>query len=116
MPMIVLCLSFFLKMLVDRTTTAHNAIDSALELPVDISFLSISLIVGFILTPNSNSILGLAWFSFYIVAAIFIVFIWRRSTERHQKQGHYMFLGFLNYLLSITGLYYSIKLLTGGIE
>lgn len=116
MPAIVLGLSFFLKMFVDRQTTANDAIGSALELPVDIIFLSISLIVGFILTPSANALMGFAWFGCYLVLAILIVFIWRRSTHNHINDGKYMFLGFFNYLLSISSLYFSIKLLTGGIQ
>lgn len=116
MPTIVLGLSFFLKMFIDRQTSANDAIGSALELPVDIVFLSISLIVGFILMPNANTLLGFAWFGCYLVLAILIVFFWRRSTHNHLNNGKYMGLGFLNYFLSISSLYFSIKLLTGGIQ
>lgn len=116
MPAIVLGLSFFLKMFIDRQTTANDAIGSALELPVDIVFLSISLIVGFILTPKANTLMGFAWFGCYLVLAVLIVFIWRRSTNNHINNGKYVGLGFLNYLLSIFSLYFSIKLLTGGMQ
>lgn len=115
MPAIVLGLSFFLKMFIDRQTTANDAISSALELPVDIVFLSISLIVGFILMPNTNTLMGFAWFGCYLVLAILIVFVWRRSTHNHITNGNYIGLGSFNYFLSIASLYYSIKLLTGGI-
>ncbi|GLG82262.1 MULTISPECIES: hypothetical protein [Acinetobacter calcoaceticus/baumannii complex] len=114
LPVIVLVLSFSLKMFIDRQTTAHDAISSALELPVDIIFLSISLIVGFILVPRADTLTGFVWFCAYLILAIVIVFIWRRSTNMHINNGKYIGLGFLNYLLSISSLYFSIKLLTGG--
>lgn len=116
MPIVVLGLSFALKMFIDRSTTVNDAICSALELPVDIAFLSISLIVGLTLTPNVDPQQGLAWFGFYICGAIIIVFIWRRSTNIHINSGNFFWLGLLNYLISITGLVFSIKLLTGGTQ
>ncbi len=118
MPVLVLGLSFMLKLFIDRSTTAPDAIVSTLELPVDIIFLSISLIVGFIIAPSGDAKSGLAWFAFYIFAAIFIVFLWRRSIKSFDSgsQKTVICLAGVNYFLAITALVNSIRLITGGAD
>lgn len=115
MPMIVLGLAFALKLFIDRTASIPDTISSTLELPVDITFLSISLIVGFTIAPSGETKEGLAWFALYVLVAIFIVFIWRRSVKCFESNSHKsaFWLGALNYLISITAIVHSIKLVTG---
>lgn len=115
MPAIVLGLSFALKLFIDRSTTLPDTIESVLELPGDITFLASSLIVGFTISSNGNAKEGLAWFSFYIFSAIFIVFLWRRSIKYFTNNSHVVAfcLAAINYLLAITALVNSIKLITG---
>ncbi|MCK4935307.1 MAG: hypothetical protein KAR84_00520 [Elusimicrobiales bacterium] len=114
MPIIVLGLAFALKLFIDRTASLPDAISSTLELPVDITFLAISLIVGFTIAPSGETKVGLAWFAFYVLGVIFIVFIWRRSIKCFETNSHKtaFFLGALNYLISITAIVHSIKLVT----
>jgi len=116
MPVVVLGLSFMLKLFIDRSTTAPDAIVSTLELPVDITFLSISLIVAYTIAPSGDSKAGLAWFAFYMFAAIFIVFLWRRSIKSFDAGSRkpVIFLAGANYFLAITALVNSINLITGG--
>ena len=112
----MLGLSFMLKLFIDRSTTAPDAIVSTLELPVDITFLSISLIVGYTIAPSGDSKAGLAWFAFYMFAAIFIVFLWRRSIKCFDagSKKAVIFLAGAHYFLAITALVNSITLITGG--
>jgi hypothetical protein len=116
MPVVVLGLSFMLKLFIDRSTTAPDAIVSTLELPVDITFLSISLIVGFTIAPSGDAKAGLAWFAFYMFAAIFIVFLWRRSIKSFDAGGRktVILLAGANYFLAISALVNSVSLITGG--
>lgn len=115
MPVVLLGLSFMLKLFIDRSTTAPDAIVSTLELPVDITFLSISLIVGYTIAPSGDSKAGLAWFAFYMFAAIFIVFLWRRSIKNFDSgsQKTVILLAGVNYFLAITALVNSVSLITG---
>ncbi|MBJ2181606.1 MULTISPECIES: hypothetical protein [Pseudomonas] len=115
MPAIVLGLSFMLKLFIDRSTTMPQAIESTLELPVDITFLAISLVVGFTISPTGNPREGMAWFAFYMFAAIFIVFFWRRSIK-YFDVGHVksvVCLAGANYLMAIFALVNSVNLVMG---
>ena len=116
MPIIVLGLAFLLKLLIDRSASIPDAISSTLELPVDITFLAMSLIVGFTIAPLGQAKEGMAWFALYVFGAILIVFIWRRSIKSFESNSHKtaFFLGVVNYLISITAIVHSIKLVTGG--
>lgn len=113
MPIIVLLLSFSLKLFIDRTTTVNDAITSSLELPVDIAFVSLSLIIGFTISPHGDPQLGLLWFCSYLIATIFIVVFWKKSINSYITNGKFFIFGSLNYVISITGLVLSIKLLLG---
>jgi hypothetical protein len=116
MPGMVLALSFALKLFIDRTATLPDAISSVLELPVDIAFLSMTLIVGYTLSPGSDAKIGLAWFSFYLLGTIFVVAIWRRSIAFFINESHLYSLGLgaMNYIISLVGIFQSVAFLTGG--
>lgn len=118
MPGVVLLLSFTLKMFIDRSTSGPDAIVSTLELPVDIIFLSISLITGYTLSQGGNPILGFAWFSIYIIGAIIIVVLWRRSIQYFDTNRFILILliATLNYALSITALVHSIGIISGSYD
>lgn len=114
MPLLVLALAFALKLFIDRTTTLPDAIESALELPVDIVFLATSLVVGYTISPSGSTKEGLAWFGFYILGAILIVFLWRRSRKSYDAKSSKTSLGLAaaSYFLSITALVFAIRLVT----
>jgi hypothetical protein len=115
MPAIVLGLSFTLKLFIDRSTTAPQAVESTLELPVDITFLAISLVVGFTISPSGDAREGMAWFAFYMFAAIFIVFLWRRSIRQFDSGsiGTVVFLAGANYFIAVTALVNAIGIVMG---
>jgi len=115
MPTIVLGLSFMLKLFIDRSTTMPQAIESTLELPVDITFLAISLVVGFTISPTGNPREGMVWFAFYMFAAVFIVFLWRRSIRSFDvgHVGSVVLLAGVNYAMAIFALVNSIGLVMG---
>lgn len=113
MPVIILVVSFLLKLLIDRSITLNDLIVSGLELPVDILFVALSLIVGFTLAPNNDVKEGLLWFSSYIAIGVFIVFLWRRSTALYTQQKNYYIFALLNYIFSLSAIVISINLITG---
>jgi len=116
MPAFVLGLSFMLKLFIDRSTTAPQAIESTLELPVDVTVLAMSLIVGFTISPTGNPREGMAWFAFYMFSAVFIVFLWRRSIKCFDAGSikTLLFLAGTNYLMALSALVNSIRLVMGG--
>jgi hypothetical protein len=113
MPVLLLVLAFMLKLLVDRSTTAPVFIESLLELPVDITFLAMSFIVAFTLGSSGKADEGMFTFLVYVVSAIAIVFIWRRSISLFENDKLFWSgsLGVLNYSISITGVVYALNLL-----
>ena len=112
MPILLLALSFVLKLVVGRNAESLDIISSLLELPVDMIFLSTVLIVGFTLSPSGDARQGLAWFSLYILGAIIVILLWRKSIRKSDK-GSYISaccLGGLNYLLSTGALMHSLEI------
>jgi hypothetical protein len=117
MPIAVLVLSFLSKLFIDRSTTMPQTIESILEFPVDITFLAISLIVGFTISPTGNPRDGMAWFALYMIFAILIVFLWRRSVKCFDNGWSWwlLFCAIINYPLAIYALINAIQLVSKGV-
>lgn len=117
MPSLVVAFAFIIKMFVDRTTTLPQAIEGLLELPADIAFFSISLVVGFIISKQSNFSIGIFWFVLYIVFSIVIVVLWRRSINQFDKKNHktFILLALINYLLASSMAVNIIRIMTTGV-
>ena len=124
MPILLLALSFVIKLLTDRSVNVFDFLRSLLELPTEIAFLAISLIVAFTISNDSNHGEGLAWFVAFMVGVIMIVFLWRRSeallintsgttTGFGTNKACFLAggLAILNYLIATSGLIYAIGLL-----
>ena len=113
LPVVLLMLSFLLKLLIDRSATVPTLIRSVFELPVDIAFLSISFVIAYTLYPLENRSDGLVYFVVYLVAAVIVVFLWRRSGKLYDQSRYILagVLAILNVALCVTGLVFSIQLL-----
>ncbi|HEM8293264.1 hypothetical protein [Providencia sp. SP181] len=106
LPVVLLALAFFLKLLIDRASTAPIFIQSLMELPVDIAFLAMSFAVAYTIKAGDKFGEGLLLFITYIIATILIVFFWRRSNACFERDC-YIFafiLSSVNYIASITGV------------
>jgi len=118
LPASLMVLAFLLKLLIDRSTTAPVLIKSLYELPVDMAFLGMSLIVAFTIGSKDNPSKGLFYFILYTMGAICVVFLWRRSIKYFEENKNTIsgFLAALNYSGTLLGAYISIKLVIGVIK
>jgi len=117
LPGVLLFVKFLLKLFVDRSATLPDFISATLALPVDIVFLSASLLAGYIITSSPGSIkVGLILFLCCIGLSLLIVFIWRRSdqlftTDRYKTAAACCI---LNFSAACATLIFSLSLLTTG--
>ena len=116
MPALLLIMSYLLKIFVDRSASLPDALSAFLELPVDVTFLATSLIVGFSLVKPENSNLGFVWFFGYLIGAFIVVILWRRSTKLFQSENYYSAipLVMVNYAIVGWALINAIELVSGG--
>lgn len=123
MPILLLVLAFVMKLFVDKVAGLFDFILSIFELPTEISFLAISMVVAYTISSPSNNKSGMCWFVAYLVAVFLVIVIWRRSTNlliqtsrgtqslnQNRKGVLGCMLGILNYTIAITCLVHSISL------
>ena len=114
LPGTILLLSFILKLVVDRTADVPALVASLCELPVDIALLATALIAAFTIGHADQLKAGMLSFILYIVAAICVVFFWRRSVrlfENERPIGCFL-LAALSYALSGWQLVHAVLLLS----
>lgn len=97
LPGVLLLAKFLLKLVVDRSATLPDFISAILALPVDIVFLSASLLAGYVISSPANVKEGLILFIGCICLSLVIVFLWRRSDGLFAKD-RYLVAGTLGLL------------------
>ena len=114
LPAAILLMAFLLKLFIDKTASNPDIIQALLELPVDVTFLAISFIAGFTISTPNRLQDGLLHFGFYLVGAILIVVLWRRSLRFFDSKRIWatISLGIFNFFLCAYGLLRAINLLT----
>lgn len=116
LPGVLMLAKFLVKLVVDRSATVPDFISATLALPVDIVFLSASLLAAHIISSPGNPKEGLALFMACICLSIVIVVLWRRSDGQFAKAKYVTaaMVGLLNIGASTSTLFYSLSLLTSG--
>ena len=116
LPGVLLLAKFLLKLVVDRSASLPDFISAILALPVDIVFLSASLLAGHVISSPDNVKEGLILFTGCICLSLVIVLIWRRSEGQFTKDKPLAAatLGLINIGAATTTLVYSLSLLTAG--
>jgi len=116
LPGVLLLAKFLVKLVVDRSATLPDFISAILALPVDVVFLSASLLAGHVISSPSNLREGLVLFMGCICLSIVIVFLWRRSEGQFTKDRYIAAAtcGLLNIGAATATLVYSLSLLTAG--
>lgn len=114
LPAIMLLLVFLLKLFLDRSANTADIVQGVLELPVEISFLSVSFIAAFILSKAGNVDGGLLCFISYIVISIVVIVLWRRSNRAflEDKLVRSSIMAVVNYGASLAILVQAIRLLS----
>jgi hypothetical protein len=112
LPLTLLVLAFVLKLSIDRTIKAPNLIQAICELPVDMIFLSLSFLIAFTLSDNTDTSKGLFYTLAFIVLATIIVILWRKSLKLYDlKNNFWILLLCLNLALSTLALFQSMDVL-----
>lgn len=116
LPGVLLLAKFILKLVVDRSATLPDLISAILALPVDIIFLSASLLAGHVISSSDNPKEGLILFIGCICLSLIIVLLWRRSEGLFTKDKYIVAatVGLLNIGIATITLVYSLSLLTSG--
>lgn len=111
LPVALLVLSFVVKMSIEREVDLPKALQSFLELPTDIMFLSSSLVIAYILVNSSEVGNGLLWFVGCVVLSIVIVLLWRKAeAQLAKKSWHALWICVVSYLIAIPILVLSISI------
>lgn len=110
LPLVLLGLQFSLKLFIDRRATAYNFITSVLEVPINMIFVSLTLLAAFIIAGIGDVQKAFILFLAILSILIFCIFIWRRSIEQFDKKYFYwtFSLGILNLILALPILVYII--------
>jgi hypothetical protein len=116
LPGVLLLAKFILKLVVDRSATLPDLISAILALPVDIIFLSASLLAGHVISSSGNPKEGLILFIGCICLSLIVVLLWRRSEGMFTKDKYIVAatVGILNIGMATITLVYSLSLLTSG--
>lgn len=118
MPLILISLAFSFKLFIDRTVTTPNAIEAILDLPADIAFFSLSILVSFTITQEDHRDQGFMLFAAFVVLSAVVIFLWRRSLSEFAAGKRLVpaVAGVVNYIITFSMAIYAIGLVTGGIN
>lgn len=110
LPVALLVLSFMVKMSIEREVDLPKALQSIIELPTDIMFLSSSLIIAYILSNSQDIGDGLLWFVGCVVLSIVVVLLWRKAeVQLSKKSWHALWVSIASYAIAIPALVLSIS-------
>jgi len=117
LPGILLLTKFLLKLFVDRTASLPDLISAVFALPVDVVFLSASLLAGHVIASKAGDVRqGLLWFITCICLSLIVVFVWRRSETLFGRDSFWGAgsLALVNIAVSATMLIVALSLLSAG--
>lgn len=116
LPVAIILVKLGLKLCIDRQVSLPEFIDGVLALPLDIAFMSSSLLAGLIILDAGNVKSGLGLFMATILVALLAAFLWRRSSARFAKHKYWTMgaLFAVNLGLSTTLAAYVVHLLERG--
>jgi hypothetical protein len=114
LPIVILVLCFLMKLFVDRSPDIPSTIETTYELPIDIIFLALTFAAAFTITHIQQSGRGLFHFAVYVVLAVLIVVMARRSNNLFvaNKKTHSAAVFVLNAVVAVLTLVVSMELVT----
>lgn len=118
LPILLIIITYSLKLFIDQVVDIPAAIKSVCELPIDIVFLSISLLIAITISNADNRNVGLVCMLANFIVAILIVFLAKRSASDFISGANKRFRWFLliNIFISVMSLCISISMLTPVVE
>jgi hypothetical protein len=111
---IILGIQFIMKLFVGRSPSIPEAIEAVYDLPVDIAFLAASFAAAYcIKSPNGASV-GLIHLLVYLLVAVIVVFLSRKSTESFYKPEYTLSaaLAVMNYSIAASTLVLGMDLVS----
>ena len=113
LPIALLFLTYTLRLFIDRSVDGFEFLKSLCEFTVDIVFLSLSFIIAYTVTHKEHQAEGLLYFIIYLILAVIVVFIRRRSIKLLEiRNWCWVLLFVLNIAISVTAIFGSISLFT----
>lgn len=114
LPLVLIVLTFILKLVVDETTSAPRLVQSLYELPVNMIFLSLSFFVSRMISTYSFEPELYFVFGSLAVGTI-IIMLWKRSIRRYDKKYFISsaILAIVNFSISAVILFLSIQSIRG---
>lgn len=114
LPILLLFLTYGVKLLVDQAVEVPMAIKSLCELPIDIIFLSMSFLIAIIISSNENRNASFLCIMIFFFLSLIIVLLSKRSILNFDKRINKNWILYLsiNFLIAIVCLGISIKILT----
>ena len=111
LPIALLILTYTLRLFIDKSVDGLEFLKSLCEFSVDIIFLSLSFLIAFTISHKGREIEGLLYFIVYLVIAIVVIFLRRRSIKLLEGgRWIWIFILLLNLTLSVTAIFGSISL------
>jgi len=112
-PILLLFIKLGFKQLIDRQATYYNVVKGFLDLPMDILFITLSLMSAVLIMngwSNPDIFVG------FIVIILFLLIstlLWKRSIENYDKENWWttFFQALVNFLISVPILVYTIQVL-----
>lgn len=114
LPLILLAITYSLKLFIDQVVDFPATIKSVCELPIDIVFLSISLLIAIAISNSDIRIDGIVYMLGNFVAAIIIVFLSKRSISNFTlstANNRWKYFLSINMFISVMSLCISISML-----
>lgn len=112
LPITLLFLAFVLKLSIDRSIEVPNIIQAICELPVDMIFLSISFLIAYTISKQTDPSEGLFFTIAFIVIAVLTVILWRKSLRLFEKKNNWWILLLLiNMSISTFSIFQSMSIL-----
>lgn len=114
LPLALLVLSAFLRLFIDRRVGKLEFKETLCEVPVDLIFLAMSFVLAFIVAnpfPEEQAT-GLFTIIVFVIMSIITVVLRKRTIElAPSPKVSWYFLLILNFAMSMTALFVSIKIL-----
>ena len=115
LPVLILALAFLMKLFVDRAPNLPKAIETTIELPIDIVFLALAFASACVITKPKDPGPGFSHFVVYVIIALVSVALARRSRNCFDQENRWLsgILSLANFAVTIIALATSMKLVTG---
>ena len=111
-PLFIYLITLGMKAAIGKNLHEITYAHTALEIPVDLLFISVALTVTFITKANSNIVPGISLLFMLLFISLLSVLIWKYSTKHliNDRLKLCFLLAFINYNITIWPLIYIINI------